>query len=341
MEVVLASRLLCVVVPCFDEEQALAHTYAELKRVLSLLSDYRHLIYFVDDGSRDGTLSALNELAQRDRTVRVLSLSRNFGHQVAITAGLDHVDRRADAVLVMDADLENPPSLIPALLVELERGHDVVLGVRSQPRAVGLWKRVASRAFYRLFNLLSEVPIEADAPEFFVLSRRAREALARLSEPQRFLRGMVAWIGFSRATVPYAPPARVRGRSKYTFARMLRFASDAIYGFSFVPVRLVVLLGALLCLAGVGLCSGALWALPWSDATGARLLGPVLAVCGAMALIGGVQLFALGLLGGYVARSFEASRGRPLYILKQAPDDLAEARVVEVAPRNPRSATRS
>lgn len=327
-----AVRLLCVVVPCFDEEQALEHTYAELKRVLLGLSDYRHLIYFVDDGSRDGTLLRLEELAERDRTVRVLSLSRNFGHQVAITAGLDHVDRRADAVLVMDADLENPPALVPALLSELERGHDVVLGVRKGERAVGLFERLASRAFYRLFNLLSDVPIEPGAPEFFVLSRRAREALARMPEQRRFLRGMVAWIGFARSRVYYEPPARVRGRSKYTLARMVRFAADAIFGFSFAPVRLMLGLGLALVLAGASLGLGALWALPWRSQ-----LGPFAALSGLVVALGGVQLACLGVLGGYVARSFEASRGRPLYVLKQAPEE-GDARLLEVHPRNARSA---
>jgi polyisoprenyl-phosphate glycosyltransferase len=320
-----AARLLCVVVPCFDEEQAIEHTYAELKRVLAGLHGYRSLVYFVDDGSGDGTLAKLNELAKSDRAVRVLSLSRNFGHQIAITAGLDHVDRRADAVLVMDADLENPPALIPRLLAELERGHDVVMGVRQGERAVGLWKRLASRAFYRLFNLLSEVPIEPGAPEFFVLSRRAREALARMPEQRRFLRGMVAWIGFSRVHVPYAPPARVRGRSKYTFARMVRFASDALYAFASIPTRLVLLLGALLGLTGAGLSLAALLALPWTSA-----LGPVIALAGVLCVLAGLQLAAAALLGGYVARSFEASLGRPLYLLKQVPDEH-EARVLEVA----------
>lgn len=307
-----AARLLCVVVPCFDEEQAIGHTYAELKRVLATLRDYRHLLYFVDDGSRDGTLHELNELARNDRSVRVLSLSRNFGHQAAITAGLDHVDRRADAVLVMDADLENPPSLIPRLLAELERGHDIAMGVRAGARSVGRFKRVASRAFYWLFNRLSDVPIEPGAPEFFVLSRRAREALARMPEQRRFLRGMVAWLGFPRAHVAYHSPARVSGRSKYTLGRMLRFASDAIYAFSFAPVRLVLWLALALGLAAVTLFVGSVLALPWVGS-----LGPLLAIAALLCGLGGLQLFATGLLGGYVARSFEASRGRPLYLLKQ------------------------
>lgn len=321
-----------MVVPCFDEEQAIGHTYDALKRVLEELPDYRHLIYFVDDGSRDGTLARLNELAQHDRCVRVLALSRNFGHQIAITAGLDHVDRRAEVVLVMDADLENPPALIPELLSEHERGHDIVMGVRAGARAVGPGKRLASRAFYWLFNQLSEVPIEPGAPEFFLLSRRAREALARMPEQRRFLRGMVAWMGFSRAYVPYHPPARVSGRSKYTVARMVRFAADAIFGFSFAPVRLMVLAGVTLTLLGTSVLLGALWMLPWST-----LAGATSALGGLITALGGLQLVALGVLGGYVVRSFEASRGRPLYLLRQTLDE-SDARVLEVHPRNARSA---
>jgi dolichol-phosphate mannosyltransferase len=316
-----AARLLCVVVPCFDEEQVVEHTYAELKRELARMPDYRALIYFVDDGSRDQTLPRLNELARQDRCVRVLSLSRNFGHQAAITAGLDHADWRADVVLVMDADLENPPALIPQLVAELERGHDIAMGVRAQSARVGLSKRLASRAFYWLFNRVSEVPIEPGAPEFFALSRRAREALARMPEQRRFLRGMVAWIGFSRAYVPYRPPARVRGRSKYTFARMWQFAADALFGFSSFPVRAIVALGALCTLVGGALLLGCLMA------GSAALLGPIL---GAMMALAGLQLAALGVIGSYVARSFEASRGRPLYLLKQAPDEHGEPRLIEV-----------
>ncbi len=330
-----AVRLLCVVVPCFDEEHAIEHTYFELKRVLNGLAEYRHLIYFVDDGSGDGTLDKLNELARHDRALRVLSLSRNFGHQVAITAGLEHADRRADAVLVMDADLENPPSAIPRLLAELERGQDVVMGVRAHERRVGLWKRLASRGFYWLFNRLSDIPIEPGAPEFFVLSRQAREAFLRLPEQRRFVRGMLAWIGFARAHVPYVPAARVRGRSKYTFGRMLRFAADALFAFSFAPVRIVACAAVALGLLGVGLLGGALCALPWSS-----LLGPVCALGGLALGIGALQLAATALLGGYVARSFEASRGRPLYLLKQAPEEPAEARVLEVHARGSRSVSR-
>lgn len=292
-------------------------TYIELKRVLDELLGYRHLLYFVDDGSRDGTLSRLNALAAEDSCVRVLALSRNFGHQAAITAGLDHVDRRADAVLVMDADLENPPSAIPAMLAQLDHGHDVVMGVRQTDRAVGFLRRHASRAFYRLFNRLSDVPIMPGAPDFFLLSARAREALARMHERQRFVRGMVAWIGFSRAYVPFVPPPRPFGRSKYDLGRMLRLGSDAIYAFSSAPIRLIVAAG--LGLLGLGLSGlGYAGLQAWLQAV------PVAGLwwwSGIITALSGVHLCALGLIGGYVARVFETSRERPLYLLKQLPEE--------------------
>jgi hypothetical protein len=325
-----SARLLCVVVPCCDEEEVVEQTYAALKAAVRSLEGTRTLLYFVDDGSRDGTLRKLNALARQDDHVRVVALSRNFGHQAAITAGLDYADRRADAVVVMDADLENPPSLIPAMLDQLRRGHDVVMGVRHGERAVGPLVRLSSRAFYWLFNRLSEVPIEPGAPDFFMLSRKAREALSRMPERHRFMRGMVAWIGFSRALVPYVPPARAAGRSKYTFARMLRFASDAIYAFSSAPLRLTVAIAALCTTLG-----GLLGAASVARAILGQSLPAPLWVPALVLFATGLQLGVVALVGGYVARAFDESRGRPLYLVKQAPDELApreEPRVLNARP---------
>jgi dolichol-phosphate mannosyltransferase len=266
----------------------------------------------------------------------VLSLSRNFGHQLAITAGLDHADRRADAVLVLDADLENPPALIPQMLEQLDRGHDVVMGVRETGRVVGWWKRSASRAFYWLFNHLSEVPIEPGAPDFFVLSRRAREALARMGERRRFLRAMVAWIGFPRVYVPYVPPPRAGGRSKYTLGRMLALASDAFVSFSAAPLKLVTWTG-LACAGGGAL----VLATALLRALSGLPSGSLLWLSGLLSFFVGLQLGAIGLVGAYVGRIFEHSQARPLYILREAPEELsAEVRVVEVPARAPRRASR-
>jgi dolichol-phosphate mannosyltransferase len=324
------TRLLCIIVPCFDEEQVVESFHAELKRALELVPRWRHLIYFVDDGSRDTTLLHLRALERRDECTRVLSLSRNFGHQIAITAGLDHADRRADAVLVMDADLENPPALIPKLIEQWERGHDVVMGVRETGRVVGWWRRGLSRAFYAVFNRVSDVSIAAGAPDFFLLSRRAREALARMGDQRRLLRAMVAWIGFSRAYVPYVPPARLAGRSKYTLTRMLRLASDAFFAFSSAPLMLIGGLGITTFLVGALLLVRALLA---ADGTGMSWLP------GLLCMLSGMQLAAVGLVGGYVGRIFEHSQGRPLYIVSEAPEETnSEPKVLEVAARVSRRA---
>jgi glycosyltransferase involved in cell wall biosynthesis len=323
-----APRFLCIIIPCFDEEEVVERAHAELKRVLDDVPELRYLLYFVDDGSRDTTLYRLNALARKDETVRVVSLSRNFGHQAAITAGLEYADRRADAVLVMDADLENPPALIPKMLDELARGHDVVMGVRDGERDVGMLKRLLSRGFYWLFNHLSDMPIVPGAPDFFLLSRRAREAIARMPEQRRFLRGMVAWIGFSRALVSYVPPERAAGRSKYTLGRMLRFASDALYAFSSAPVRLMGWSGGAFALVGALLGATALA----RAVLGASVPLP-LWLSGLLSFAAGVQLLAFALLGGYVARSFHAAQERPFYLVKQAPEERStEARVIGTLP---------
>jgi polyisoprenyl-phosphate glycosyltransferase len=318
------ARLLCIVIPCFDEAEVLGFTYAELKRVLVDLGGYRHLIYFVDDGSRDGTLAELNRLARHDECVRVLSLSRNFGHQVAIIAGLEHAERRADAVLVMDADLENPPALIPQMLAELERGHEVVLGVRESDRRVGFARRLGSRAFYWLFNQLADVPITPGAPDFVLLSPRAREALEAMAEKRPFLRAMVAWIGFGAAQVPYAPAARAQGRSKYTLGRMLRLAEDALFAFSSAPARLLLRAGGLAALFGGVLLGYALL-------SGGHA-GPAALITGLALTASGLQLAGLGVIAGYLVRALEDTRVRPLYVLKQSPEEprAGEARLVGI-----------
>ncbi len=327
-------RLLCIIVPCFNEEEVIEQTWAAIHHVVSDLEHMRTLLYFVDDGSTDTTLFKLNALARRDPDVRVIALSRNFGHQAAISAGLDLADRHADCVLVMDADLENPPALIPKMLESMDHGYDVVMGARAAERAVPLWNRWASRSFYWLFNRLSDLPIKAAAPDFFLLSRRAREALARMPEQRRFLRGMVAWIGFDRAYVEYVPPARAAGHSKYTFARMLEFASDAVFAFSSLPLRLALRLG--LTLSGLGVIALLACALAFAST---RAYSPWLILAALITALAGFQITAVGLVGGYVGRVFEESKGRPLYLLKQAPDErrVEPARIAPAATLNPRA----
>jgi len=340
-------RSVSIVVPCFDEEQVIAHAYRSLCTVLAALPELRAQICLVDDGSRDGTLGELTRIALADPRVRVVALSRNFGHQAAITAGLDHADRRADAVFVMDADLETPPELLPRMLETLAQGFDVVMGVRERERSVGTLRRLGSRWFYATFNLLSDVPITPGAPDFYLLSARAREALARMPERNRFLRGMVTWLGFPRANVPYRPGQRPSGRSKYTLRRMVRLGSDALFSFSSAPVKLTLLGGVVSAgVAGVGLaCLVARALLGLGVPSWALISGLVGFACG-------LQLLAIGALGSYVVRNLEESRGRPLYLVRHVLDARGvsetgphDVRLVELAaePRlaQPRAARRS
>jgi polyisoprenyl-phosphate glycosyltransferase len=321
-------RSLSIVVPCFDEELVVGHTYARLCRVLDTMPGLYAELCFVDDGSRDDTFAALTRLAAGDPRVRVVALSRNFGHQAAITAGLDQAFPRADAVLVMDADLETPPELLPRMLDALAAGHDVVMGVRAEERAVGALRRLASRWFYAAFNLLSDVPIEPGAPDFYLLSARARDALAKMPERNRFLRAMVTWIGFPRAYLPYSPGTRPAGQSKYTFRRMRRLASDALFAFSSAPVKIAMLVGALLACLGAGF---AIWLLGgW---LGGQAPSTAALIGTGFALASGLQLLAVGAVGSYVVRGLDESRARPLYLVRQVIEGrAADARLLEAVP---------
>jgi polyisoprenyl-phosphate glycosyltransferase len=309
---------LSVVCPAFNEEEVLPRFHAELCAVLDpLRGEYEVEILYIDDGSRDGTLEVLRRLAA-DARVRFLSFSRNFGHQAALTAGLEHA--RGDVVVSMDSDLQHPPALLPVLLAKWREGHDLVLTLRQDDPRLSPFKRLSSRAFYRLLRWLSDTEVRAAASDFRLMSRKALDALLQLHETHRFLRGMVNWLGFPTATVPFMPASRAGGVSKYTLRRMLTLALDGMLSFSKAPLRLALLLGALLFLSG--LAEGT-WALAQALFTQtASGMGVVLA---ALFLVGGCVLGALGVLGEYVGRIYEQVKGRPHYLLKEASPPAAAA----------------
>jgi dolichol-phosphate mannosyltransferase len=287
--------------------------YARLKESLESLPDLRHRILFVDDGSSDETLAELNRIAADDAAVEVYSLSRNFGHQIALTAGLDAA--RGDAVVMMDSDLQHPPTLIPHLVEQWRRGADVVSAVRRSTADESRFKRLTSRGFYKFLNALSDTPIPEGAADFCLLSRRAHRALRAMPERHRFLRGMVSWMGFERVFVEYDAPARAAGKSKYTLRRMLRLASNAVFSFSAAPLQTASRVGMLAMLAGFAYLA---------YIVGRYLLyhdlvpGWSSVVC-SIVILGGLQLVFIGLIGEYLARIFEEVKGRPLYLFKQRP----------------------
>jgi dolichol-phosphate mannosyltransferase len=308
---------LSIVCPAFEEEEVLPHFHAELCAALAPLEgDYDLEILYIDDGSRDGTLDYLRHLAATDPRIRYLSFSRNFGQQAALTAGMEHA--RGDVVITLDSDLQHPPNLIPALLDEWRKGHDVVLTYREDDPRLSHFKRLSSRAFNRVMHWLSETPVSSAASDYRLLSRKAVDALLRLHEKHRFLRGMVNWLGFRTTTVAFHPASRGAGVTKYTLRRMLALAIDAMLSFSKLPLRLSLLLGALLIVLGAG--HGTLLL---TLALFGHGMGGLQVVLIALFLVGGAILCSLGVVGEYVGRIYEQVKARPLYLLKEASPELA------------------
>ncbi|MCL6596621.1 MAG: glycosyltransferase family 2 protein [Firmicutes bacterium] len=296
---------LSVVVPVFDEEAVIDAAFERLRAVLVAMGEPFEIL-FVDDGSRDSTPAHLERLRAADARVGVVTLSRNFGHQMAISAGMEMA--RGRAIVVIDADLQDPPEVIPRLVERWRAGADVVYARRIERRGESAFKRGSAAAFYRLLGRLAEVPIPAEAGDFRLVDRRVRDVLVRMPERRRFVRGMVAWTGFRQEAVDYVRDARAAGRSKYSLARMLRLAADALLSFSDRPARWVAGAGAVLfalsCAALVVLAVTA--AAPWWW------------VLAAVAALDGVVLLSLGVVGAYAARIYDEVRGRPPYVVAQS-----------------------
>ena len=313
-------QLLSVVTPCYNESEVVHLFYNVVKPVLDALSDLDYEIIFVDDGSADDTLMHLNDIASRDKTVRVCSLSRNFGHQIALTAGLDFA--RGDAIVLMDSDLQHPPSSIPELVAKWREGYDVVSAVRNNSQGSSWFKDFTSNGFYAIFNLLSPTHVPKGAADFCLLSRRVCDTLNNMPERHRLLRGMVSWTGFKRALVPYICAERVAGQSKYSLAKMVGLALDAVFSFSAQPLKLAFRLGLLMAILGFSY-------LFWTVISGlihGNLVPGYASLIGVTVTLGGCQLAFIGLIGEYLARVFEEVKGRPTYLVKQFPNDATQTK---------------
>ena len=310
-------RLLSVVAPVFNEEATIREFYG---RVCSALEGLTFELVLVDDGSRDGSAAALEEIAVADPRVRVVYLSRNFGHQTALTAGLDHAS--GDAIVMLDADLQDPPELIVTMLDHWRAGCDVVYAVRQQREGESWFKLATARWFYRVFDSLTSVELQHNSGDFRLLDRRALDALLSMRERNRFLRGMTVWVGFTQAAVPYDRDARYAGETKFSFAKMLRFSLDAISSFSHRPLQLATLLGFVI--SGL-----AIIAIPVVVVL--KILGSYLPGFGSLELsillLGGIQLISIGIIGEYVGRIYDEVKGRPLYLVRDRRNFTAEDRL--------------
>ena len=303
--------LLSVVVPCYNEQAVLRATHERLTSVLAGMSTLDYELIFVNDGSRDDTQLILAQLQLVDPHVRVLLLSRNFGHQIAVTAGLE--EATGDAVVIIDADLQDPPEVIPKMVALWREGNDVVYGMRTDRHGESRFKLWTAKVFYRLINRLSETKMPSDTGDFRLIDRRVVEVINAMPERARFLRGMVSWAGFRQVSLPYERAARHAGESKYPLTKMVSFAMDGIISFSLVPLKLAIWTGFLaIWIAVAGIIVAIVDRMLDKNLTRgwASLFVAVL-------FMGGVQLVSLGIIGEYLGRIYTEVKRRPLYVVQE------------------------
>lgn len=301
-----ATHSLSVVVPAYNEEEVLPEFHRRLMAVLSTLPATCEVVY-VNDGSSDNTLTIMQKLRAEDHRVSIVDLSRNFGKEIALTAGLDH--SVGDAVVVIDADLQDPPELIPALITEWQSGYDVVYARRTVRDGESAFKKATAAAFYRVIQRVSRVRIPADTGDFRLLSRRAVNALGSLREQHRFMKGLFAWIGFPQKEVPYRRDPRFAGTTKWNYWKLWNFALEGITSFSIAPLKVATYIGI-----GFAMLSFiyAIWVVYKTIMFGDPVRGyPSLMVI--VLFLGGMQLLFIGVMGEYIGRLFDETKGRPLY----------------------------
>lgn len=310
---------LSIVIPVFNEEEVLPTFHASLLQVLTDLPHSFEVIY-VAGGSTDRTSEIIRAWHEADKRIKLLELSRNYGHQAALTAGIDFA--KGDVVITMDGDGQHPPSVLPQLIAEYERGSDVVLTRRVSTEKIGFVARLLSHSFYRVINWLGETQVIPNSSDFRLLSREVVDDLRTMREQHRFLRGMIIWVGYQQSIVDFEAPARSAGRSKFTLKKRLRLASDAIFSFSTAPIVLVIVMGVLLLLFAIlylvyvmaVILTTGLENMPrgWASL--------MMAILG----IGGIQLLTSGLIGYYVGMTFQESKSRPIYFVNRRLSRLAD-----------------
>ncbi|MEX2144107.1 MAG: glycosyltransferase family 2 protein [Anaerolineales bacterium] len=308
-----------VVAPVWNEEKSLAEFITRVTAVMKKLGEPWELVV-VDDGSKDRSAQIVMERAGKDKRIRPVLFARNFGHQIAVTAGMDYA--RGQAVILIDADLQDPPEVIPELIANWRDGYEVVYAVRRKRKGESFFKRITATFFYRLINRITDIEIPLDTGDFRLIDRRVVDVLNQMREHHRFLRGMSAWVGFRQVGVPYDRAARFAGETHYTLPRMIRLALTAITGFSFFPLQLATYLGFF---------SAAVAIIAIPVVVALRLLGSAAFFGQATTLIavlffGGAQLISLGILGEYIGRLYDEARGRPLYIVRQGPEETPTPR---------------
>ena len=303
-----------IIAPIYNEIENLPELYRRVKEVMDSSGERWELI-LVDDGSTDGSTDKIRELAKKDKIVRPVIFARNFGHQVAITAGWDYA--RGDAIVIIDADLQDPPEVILELAKKWREGYEVVYAVRSEREGESWFKKFTAAMFYRIIYSITDVKIPVDTGDFRLMDRKVVDVLKQMTERHRFPRGMSAWVGFKQIGVKYNRAARVAGVTKYPFSKMLKLALNAITGFSYFPLQLATYFG----FASAGISVIAIPVVIYMRMMGSGAFFGQATTLIAVLFFGGVQLISLGVLGEYIGRLYDEAKGRPLYIVRDAPED--------------------
>lgn len=304
-------KTISIVIPVFNEELVIEHTYARLTAVMEGMP-YPYELLFVDDGSTDTSLTILDGIADKDKQVRFISFSRNFGHQAAVMAGIEYAN--GDAVVLIDADLQDPPEIIPQMVAEWEEGYDVVYGKRTKRKGEGVFKKVTAFFFYRFLRGMTETDIPKDTGDFRLMDRHVCEWMRLLREKRPFVRGLVRWVGFKQTSVEYVRDERAAGETKYPFGKMMRLATDGIFSFSYKPLKIAGYVGFALSLVSFVYLIVVVCQRLFTQQTQpgwASLMGIIL-------FFNGIILIMLGILGEYLGRIYEEVKDRPLYIVARS-----------------------
>jgi glycosyltransferase involved in cell wall biosynthesis len=303
-----------IIAPIYNEVENIPELYRQIKDVMDRTDEPWELI-MVDDGSSDGSTDLIRKFHLDDSQIRPVIFARNFGHQIAVTAGLDY--SRGEAVVIIDADLQDPPEVILDLIAKWEEGYHVVYAVRSEREGETWFKEVTASLFYRLIYRITDVDIPKDTGDFRLLDRKVVDIMGQMRERHRFLRGMSVWVGFNQTGVEYKRAPRFAGETKYPLKKMLKFATDAITSFSYFPLQLAMYLGFL----AAGLSILAIPLVVILRASGSQAFFGQASTLIAVLFLGGVQLISLGILGEYIGRLYDEAKGRPLYIVSEAPTE--------------------
>ena len=303
-----------IVAPIYNELDNLPELYRRVTEVMDTMHKPWELI-LVDDGSTDGSTEVIRELAKKDEHIRPVIFARNFGHQIAITAGWDYA--RGDAVVIIDADLQDPPELIHEMVEKWQEGNEVVFAIRAEREGESWFKLWTASLFYRLIYRITDVKIPLDTGDFRLMDRKVVNVLKQMRERHRFPRGMSAWVGFKQVGIEYKRAARVAGETKYPFRKMFRLAINAVTSFSYFPLQVATFFGFI----SAGIAILAIPVVAYMRITGSQAFFGQASTLIAVLFLGGVQLISLGILGEYIGRLYDEAKGRPLYIVREAPKD--------------------